>query len=415
MKNFSLDSVLLFVLVIPFIMNFRISPSETPYWLFGLIFVSLLIYIILDLLKISEKFYFNLKQILFWIITIQVIGSAFISAIIVRHQTAPVYNVHDIVIQQEVAIRYLIHGKNPYSTTYFGTPLEEWHYSDKETNPALYHFVMQPFYLLFAIPFYFISTRTIGYFDGRMPLLFLILALLILASTLIRDKKRRLEFLILLAFNPAMLSYNLEGRSDLFMFPFLFAALYFLYRKKYLIAGIPMALAFAVKQSVWPIFPFYFAYIYFKTRSLTKTIKLIAPFFLTFLTIVLPFFLWNTKAFMDSTIYYLSGKTEHSYPISGYGFGKLLNQLGFIKDVHKYYPFEIWQLLIGLPLMIILLVFLKKQPNIKRLIIVYGIFLFVYWYFSRYFNNSHLAYLSVIFLTSYYWPEETENQKNYKK
>ena len=118
---------------------------------------------------------------------------------------------------------------------------------------------------------------------------------------------------------------------------------------------------------------------------------------------------------MDSTIYYLSGKTEHSYPISGYGFGKLLNQLGFIKDVHKYYPFEIWQLLIGLPLMIILLVFLKKQPNIKRLIIVYGIFLFVYWYFSRYFNNSHLAYLSVIFLTSYYWPEETENQKNYKK
>lgn len=415
MKNFSLDSVLLFILVIPFIMTFRISPGDTPYWLFGLIFLSLLVYGILDILNISEKLYFKLKQGILWLVILQVIGSAFISAIIVRHQTAPIYNVHDIIIQQEVAIRYLIHGKNPYSTTYFGTPLEKWHYSDKETNPALYHFVMQPFYLLFALPFYFISTRTIGYFDGRMPLLFLFSLLLVFASILIKDKRKRLEFLILLAFNPATLSYNLEGRSDLFLLPFLFVALYFLHRKKYLISGIPMALAFAVKQSVWPIFPFYFAYLYFKTKSIVKTIKLVVPFLITFLIITLPFFFWNMKAFMDSTIYYLSGKTEHSYPISGYGLGKMLNQFGVIKDVNKYYPFEIWQIIVGVPVMIILLIFLKRHTCIKRFIIVYGIFLFIYWYLSRYFNNSHLGYLSVIFLTSYYWPEETEDQKNYKK
>lgn len=408
MKNFSLDSVLLFILVIPFIMTFRISPSDTPYWLFGLIFLSLLVYGILDILNVSEKLYFKLKQGILWLIILQVIGSAFISAIIVRHQTAPIYNVHDIIIQQEVAIRYLIHGKNPYQMTYFGTPMEQWHYSDKEINPALYHFVMQPFYLLFAIPFYFISARTIGYFDGRMPLLFLLSLLLVFVSILIKDKRKRLEFLILLAFNPATLSYNLEGRSDLFMFPFLFVALYLLHRKKYLIAGIPMALAFTVKQSVWPIFPFYFAYLYFKTKSFIKTIKLVTPFLITFLIITLPFFFWNMKAFMDSTIYYLSGKTEHSYPISGYGLGKMLNQFGIIKDINKYYPFEIWQIIIGVPVMIILLIFLKRQPNIKRFIIVYGIFLFIYWYLSRYFNNSHLGYLSVIFLTSYYWPDENK-------
>jgi len=413
--NIKISSVVLFALVISYIMNVRISPAQTPYWLFGLIFLALMLFIVLDIVKVSANFYTKSKDILLWLIIFTVIGSSFGSEIIVRHQTAPVYNVHDIILQQESAIRFLIHGKNPYATSYFGTPLEQWHYSDKEVNPALYHFVMQPFYMIFAIPFYLVSTRTIGYFDGRMPLLFLFFLIIFLISRLVKDQEKKHLVLILFSFNPVNIYYMLEGRSDIFMFAFLFLSFFLLFKKKYSLAGIPMALAFAVKQSVWPIFPFYFAYIYFKTKSLTKTIKQITPFFLTFLTIVLPFFLWNTKAYLDSTIYYLSGKTEHSYPISGYGFGKLLNQLGFIKDVHKYYPFEIWQFAIGLPLLITLIMFLKKNPSVKKLIFIYGIFLFVYWYLSRYFNNSHLGYLSVVFLTAYFWPEETENQKNYKK
>ena len=43
MKNIKFDSILLFVLVIPFIMTYRIGPNDTPYWLFGLIFLGLLL------------------------------------------------------------------------------------------------------------------------------------------------------------------------------------------------------------------------------------------------------------------------------------------------------------------------------------------------------------------------------------
>ncbi len=32
------------------------------------------------------------------------------------------------------------------------------------------------------------------------------------------------------------------------------------------------------------------------------------------------------------------------------------------------------------------LFFLRKNPTVKQLILTYAIFLFVYWYFSRYFN-----------------------------
>ena len=410
MKNIKLDSVLLLALVIPFIMNYRISPGDTPFWLFGLIFLGLLFYLCLDLLRIKEKIYYFLKLLVLWFLIVGVIGSAFVSAIIVRHQTHPIYMIHDIVLQQESAIRFLLDGKNPYAVTYFGTPLEQWHYSDKEINPALYHFVMEPFYLLFALPFYFLSNMTIGFFDGRIPLLFLFFALLILAGYLVKDREKKLLFITLLAFNPAMLPYILEGRSDIFMFSFLFMGLFLLHKKHYLLAGIPIALAFATKQSAWLIFPFYIMFLYFQTKNITKTFINSLSFVITFLAIVLPFFLWDQKAFIDSTIFYLSGSTEHSYPVSGYGLGKLLESFGFIKDIYSYYPFHIWQLILCIPLFVFLLRYFKKHSDVKTLILMYGIFLFVFWYLSRYFNNSHLGYLSVVFITAYFWPNKDEEK-----
>ena len=406
MNNYKIDSVLLFALVVPFIMGYRIGPSDTPYWLFGLIFLGLLSYITLDLLKLSENLIFKFKQIVLWSLIIGVIGSAVFSAIAVRHTTHPIYKVHDIIIQQEAAVYFLLHGRNPYDTTYFDTALLEWHYSDTEINPALYHFVMEPFYLLFAVPFYLISNRLFGFFDGRIPLFFLFFALLFMAGKLVKDKSKKLLFIILLAFNPAMLGYTLEGRSDIFMFAFLFLGLYLLHRKKYLIAGLPIALAFTVKQSVWPLLPFYFAFIYFKNKSISMTLKDISIFIVTFISIILPFFLWDPKAFLDSTLFYLSGNITHGYPISGYGWGMILTQIGIIKDANQYYPFQIWQVLVGIPLAVILIKNLKNNLTVGRLILIYGIFLFVFWYFSRYFNNSHLGYLSLVFITAYFWPEE---------
>lgn len=408
MKNIKLSSVLLFALLIPFIMNYRLSPGDTPFWLFGFIFLGLISYILLDILNLREKTMFSLKTILLTLLIIGSIGTASYSSIVVRHQTSPIYNIHDVILQQEAAIRFLLHGKNPYEATYFGTPLEQWHYSDTEVNPALYHFVMQPLYLIFAIPFYFVTTRTVGFFDGRIPLLFLFASLLAMAWYVIKDKEKKLEFVTLLAFGPATLGYLIEGRDDVFMFAFLFAALIFLYKKRLSWAGVLMSLAFLVKQSVWPIFPFYFAYLYFQNKNLKKTIIQLLPFSVIFVAGVVPFLAWNSKAFLDSTIFYLSGSTAHSYPISGYGFGMILNQMGIIKDVHAYFPFWIIQVLIGLPVMAGFIFWQKKNNNIQRLILSYAIFLFVFWYFSRYFNNSHLGYLSMVLITAYFWSQDSK-------
>jgi uncharacterized membrane protein len=406
MKNLSLDSILLFAFVVPFIMTYRIGPGDTPYMLFGLIFLGLLLYVLFDVFSIQKNLYFLLKRGVLWLLIIGVVGGAFISAIIVRHQTSPIYMIHDIIPQQETAIRFLLHGKNPYAVTYFGTPLEQWNYSTTEVNPALYHFVMEPFYVLSAIPVYIIGNHLFGFFDGRMPLLILLFSLILMAQHLVKDQRNKLVFLVLLTFNPAMLGFTLEGRSDIYMFTFLFAGFYLLHVKRYTLSAIPIALAFAVKQSAWPLFPFYIAFLLIKTKNLKKAVQALFLFILTFSAIVMPFIFWDAKAFFESTVLYLSGNALHSYPISGYGFGKLLNQAGFIKDTHDYYPFQIWQIGIGIPVLLFLLKFLKAHCSVGKLILVYGIFLFVFWYFSRYFNNSHLGYLSIVFITAYFWPQD---------
>jgi len=407
--SIKLDTILAFVLIVSFILSHGIWPRVTPYWLFTLIFIALLFFVVLDIRKIPKKIYEKSKNIILWGLILSIISGVFVSEIILRHESLPIFRIHDIVLQQEVAIRYLSIGKNPYAEDYFGTPLEEWNYSATEKNPALYHYVMQPFYTLFAMPFSFVSGRLFGFFDGRIPLIFLFLATLIFAHLLIKDGEKRRSFLLLLAFNPAMLPYTIEGRSDFFMLGFLFPSLFFLFRQKLFISAVFMGLAFAVKQSVWPILPFYVAYLWFRKRNSKDFQRTLGIFIGTFAIIVLPFFLWNPKAFIDSTILYLSGNTEHAYPISGYGFGMLLNQFGIIIEIKDNFPFVVFQLLLGIPLLIYLLKYLKKNISVKNLILVYAIFLSVFWYFSRYFNNSHIAYISILITMAYFWPHHNEN------
>jgi hypothetical protein len=395
----SLDGVILFMMSIPFIMKYRISPGETPYWLFTAIFILLLSYFFVTREKI--------KTILVWVIIVFTIGSALLSSLVWRHKTAPEFGVHDIILQQESAIRFFLDGVNPYKTDYFGTPIEKWHYSDTEVNPALYHFVMPPFYLFFSLPFYVVSNMFLGYFDGRMPLIFAFFGTLGLLTIWVKPSERPLA-LTLFAFNPGTIDYFIEGRSDFFMHFFLIASLFLLYKKKVLFSSIFLALAFVVKQSVWPFFPLYFFYIYKKHKE--KLVKSISVFGFTFLITILPFLLWDWRSLLNSTVFYLTSSGPENYPISGYGFGMLMKQFGVVKDVHDYFPFTIYQIVIGLPILLLLCYWLNKKMTIRNLLFSYSIFLFVFWYFSRYLNNSHVGYISSLLLTSYFIPDDNEKK-----
>ncbi len=400
------DSLLLFALAIPVVMKYRILPVDgTPYWLFGLLFLLLSVHCLISFypeLLGKYKKYLHAVKLIFIIATFCItLGGATVTAMFDRAKTAPVYGVHDIILQQEAAMRYLIVGKNPYKETYFGTPVESFHYAElgrDAVNPALYHFVMPPWYLLFPFVFYYTGIPVFGFFDGRMASLFTMAMLLLFLWFWFRDKGVARIGMIITALSPSVVDYFVEGRSDVFALSWLVGALLLLSYKKYALSAAMFALALLSKQTIWFMAPFYLVALWVKTTA-RRRMFWIAFAVMTGIGIALtvPFLLWDARAFIDSVILYLSGGTATSYPVSGYGLGMVLYDAGIITDIHAYYPFIYWQIVFAVPTFVILMRWFMGRPDESRMIVYYAVFLTVYWYMSRYFNNSHLGYLSMVY------------------
>lgn len=400
----ALDAVLLWILSVPVVMGYRILPIDgTPFWLFGILFLILTVHLLVSLspsLIRSAKTLDRFKSLCVWAVLTIVLGGTMVTAMVDRAKVAPVWGVHDIILQQEAAMRYLTQGKNPYKETYFGTPVESFNYDEPgnvdAVNPALYHFVMPPWYVLFPFPFYVASAAALGFFDARMPLLFLLASMLLVLFYFFRDKTLGRIAIILTALSPAVIDYSIEGRSDMFALSWLVASLFLLTRKLPVLSGIALGLGVLTKQTIWFAVPFYAVLVWKWHRRQVLAVAVATA--ATILLIAAPFVVWDPKAFAESVILYLSGGSATSYPVSGYGLSMVLRDMGVIRDIHAYYPFVLWQAALGIPVMILALRYLGKAAKVSKFFIAYGVTLGVIWYASRYFNNSHAAYLATLFV-----------------
>jgi hypothetical protein len=450
MNLLAIPAGLLFALSIPIVMYFRIWPVEgTPYGLFGILFFALIGKVFIDLYpSLMGKLQRIISVSLLILICSIVLGGSTWTAIVDRHKTAPEWGAHDVVLQLEAAMRYLIQGKNPYKETYFGTPVELFRYAElgkDAVNPALYHFVMPPWYLLFPFPVYLIANRTVGYFDVRMVSLLVIIVTVVILWFWIKDKMLKELAVIITLLSPATVSYFIEGRSDPFAFVWLLSSMFFLQKKQYYLSALLMGLGLVSKQTIWFAFPLWIVYVllfslgkdkrvtqstsitlltFFKpstklgmrVSTLIKLTKhIIIPVSLaigTALLISLPFIIWDAGALLESVVFYLSAGGETGYPVSGYGFSMILYENGIITGIRDYFPFIVVQLCIGLPILFGLIYWIIQKPTMSKFFLSYGIFLFIIWYFSRYFNNSHIAFLSSVFLLGiiFHYDEELSKQ-----
>lgn len=435
----AIPAILLFAMSIPVIMHFRIWPVETtPYWLFGLVFFTLIGKVFVDVYpRTFGRWNRAISFVLLIIVLSVVIGGTTYTAISDRHKIAPQWGTHDIVLQLEAAMRYLLQGKNPYKETYFNTPVELFRYSElgkDAVNPALYHFVMPPWYLLFPFPVYWIANRTLGYFDVRLVSLFSLAAIVIVLWRWFKDPVLKEISIILVALSPAVTHYFIEGRSDTFALVWLVYAVFLLHKRKLLFSAIVIGLGMMSKQTLWFAFPLWIQYswltlrvsdkspstIFLKTRMLPSNKKIKFVFYVliamsTAVLVMLPFLIWDAEAFINSVILYLSAGGETGYPVSGYGFSMILFEHGFIASIKDYFPFTVFQLGIGLPVLGVLQFWINKKPTISKFFLSYGVFLFIIWYFSRYFNNSHIAFLSTIFVLGVLFHYEEQITRSAKK
>lgn len=407
MELIAINAVLVFALTVPIVMTYRILPVEgTPYWLFALYFFLAVAGVAVSMSFRMPTFLSKHKSrlrvlILCFVLAISLGGSS-VTAMFDRARVAPVWGVHDIVLQEEAAMRYLIVGKNPYKETYFGTPVESFRYAEVDdehaVNPALYHFVMPPWYLLFPFIFYYPSVHFLHFFDARMALIGSMILLLWGVYRWIKSDHLKMTALTLTAVSPAVVSYFIEGRSDVFALSWVVLSLMFLSEKKLILSATMFALAVMSKQTIWLMVPFFAVYVWAKYKKHKQFTPAVVSFILTCVALVVPFLIWDARAFFDSVVLYLLGNTAHSYPVSGYGLGMVLYEFGSIKNLHAYYPFVLWQIALAGPVLWYTIVVLARTPRQSTMLFSYGTFLFVYWWASRYFNNSHVSYLSMVFV-----------------
>ena len=347
------------------------------------------------------------QKIIFFLLIGLVLSLTMVESIFDRSRNTEL-SIHDGAMQMEAALNFLWRGKNPYAADYRATEFAKAADDIYTTqgvvipNPAINYLIYLPANLLIGAPFYFLFRAITGFYDQRIiGLLSFVITLFIIDNLLTEEKMKRILTAALL-FNPLFLWFFLDGRDDIVVLTWLLLTVLFLKKEKILASAAALGLACATKQTAWLFVPFYYAYLYFKGKDWRLVIKKTWLFPVVFLLIILPFLIWNPKAFYEAIIAYPLGITKNSYPINGFGAAVLLYKMGFARSVTDSLP--IWKLQVPIVLFTgyLLLKRQKEQNSLANLVYHYAIFLFVFWFFSRFFHDNYVGFVSQLFLISYF-------------
>jgi len=326
-----------------------------------------------------------------------------VQAMLIRRATHPWYAVHDTAMQVEEAIKFLLAGKDYYAQTYLHTPMVHW-YASPGMTAALYHTDRPPFGIVASAPFYLAGKALFGFFDERMvylPLLVLCAALLLRLPV---AREWRLAAIAGVLLNPFFVPTLVYGQDDVLVLALLLLCGAALYGGRYGRAALWLGLACATKHTAVFMLPPYLLYVAARHNAeqgrdwratVSATWREAWPALIVPLLIYAPFLVWHARAFLDGNIGFLAGTVQHSYPIRGvgtYGFSALVLLGGLVRSPDAYYPFALWEAAAALPVLAFVGRRLWRAPSVQGLFAAYALLLFACYFFSRFFQDSGLAY-----------------------
>jgi hypothetical protein len=386
--------------------------------LISLAFGLCLVYLVVDMLaeRLEATTVFHIKMgLVYAVIAILVFGQS-ILFIGLRHISGPAAYTHDGgVIQTEVTIDYLLTGVNPYVADYLNTPMAAW---GTEYHTALYHYPYLPWTFLFSAPFYLLSRFTLGWYDQRFVYLALFALTLILAQALAGERRDKLGVVMVLGLNPILASDVIFGQNDSFVLFWIVLAVWLLWLAEKrtsgglrLLATAAFGLACASKPTAWFLAPFWVLYL-LRGRlgveqdpagaRLGRLVGRAWPLALVFVVVVGPWFVWNPAAMIDDVWRWSAGTAEAAYQIRGWGFSNFILALNLVADRLAYWPFWMPELLVGAPLMVLLLWRQIRTNRLSLMIWHYTVWLFAFFYVSRFLNENYLGYLVALFALAYF-------------
>lgn len=303
---------------------------------------------------------------------------------------------HDGALQVELALAHLQNGVNPYVATYDHPLMSIW---DPEigVNPATEHLIYLPGLLLAALPFQWMSTAVLGFYDQRLFYLLAFILVILILPTLARKPMHKLALVVGIGLNPWLVQPVVWGMNDIVVVLCLLLAALLLQKKHSLWAAVAIGLACTIKQSAWLVTPFFLWAIYLaappqkRWREVGTAVLLIA---LLMVVIIGPFAWWDLPAFVEDTFAYASGTAATlNYPIRGYTIGRLLVEFNRVQSDLDYYPFWQWQLLIGLPVLALCLYYQWRQRTIAAMFLAASLFIFALGFVSRYFQDNYVGFV----------------------
>lgn len=311
----------------------------------------------------------------------------------IRHQTdAPERAIHDGAMQTEASIALLRSGENPYRANFqettFGRYLDVFS-GGTLPNPAWEHYVYPPGYLLVSTPFAALSDFLgIAYDQRIVHLAFLFLALGLLAFGL--PPSRRALGWVLFALNPLFVWYFMAGYNDIAVLTALLAVAVLWQKQRIFWALFALGIAVTFKQFALFFVPAFFFVLFFSHRK--RFVRGVLVFLVPLVLLYGPFLIADAPALVDDLVRFPSAGGLRSYPISGFGFSKVLLDLGVIADARDAYPFWIFQLVVLVPLLVAGYRILRKHQSIATIFLVSTLLTAAFWFFGRYLNDSHIVF-----------------------
>ncbi len=304
---------------------------------------------------------------------------------------------HDGLFQTEAAIEYILNGKNPYVETYWHTPMANWQRGEPPwTDSPIYHNAYLPFLFVGSIPFYWLSHATLGWYDQRFVYLLAYIGILLLLPQVVEKQRDKLVLLLAFGLNLLGTYYLAEGRNDVVVLCGLLCATVLLVQRHVGTSMLVLGLTLVVKHQAWFFVPFYVTYLLprpLNWQSARTVLRQMLPMFIAVVVVLAPFVIWDLRAFVDDTVLYLMGATEHSFPIKGWGFSTLLLATGLMPSVEARFPFGILEALFGIPVLVLLLRWQWRVNTLRQVWIGFAVFSFVVQYFSRFFNDNYVIFV----------------------
>ncbi len=308
-------------------------------------------------------------------------------------------------IQIEESMKMVLKGKNPYTETFHGTPLENWR---GFSNNVVYHVPYMPGAFIYSIPAYIFVDTFWNHYDQRILHLILFVVSLVLIGLVSSSSEKCLITWMVFALNPFAAKYLALGTNDIVIQFWLLLAIVLIQKQKLRSGLIALAAACAIKQFAWFFVPFlvvsglqlqkdapsrFF-------NSIIKKYRLWLPALILALVTIVPFMLWDARSFIDDTFRYGSGGLPTSYPMQGfhgYGFATLLLFFRLFPDGNANFPFIIFQAITVIPLFLWLWKKFIVEHDLSEAITFSALCLLVFMFFSRYLHGNFVGFIM-------FWP-----------